>query len=123
MESTNRRAYKRDDHFRSEARVSLDGEVWHNGVVYDISAGGLKFMTNIIFDVGEHLWFDLAIPEFLSKHEIKLQGIIRRQEPDEDNRFVYGVSFKDLSADVQISIDENIMLRERFHKKKKFFAE
>ncbi|MCL1822808.1 MAG: PilZ domain-containing protein [Oscillospiraceae bacterium] len=120
MEGSNRRSYKRDTNFCTDAKVSLDGRIWHSATVYDISAGGLKFVTNIIFDMDENLWFDLDIPEFLSKHQMKLQGVIRRQEDEENEQFVYGVSFINISPDIQIGIDENIMLRERMRKKKKF---
>ena len=120
-ERTNRRAYKRDLDFCSDAKVSLDGETWHDAQVFDISAGGLKFLTNILFDIGEDLWFDLEIPEFLSKHqEIKLKGTICRQT-NEDDKFMYGVAFSDITPELQISLDENIILRSgrQFQRKRK----
>ena len=118
-DSTNRRAYKRDSCDRSNVRVSMDGNIWHEATVFDISAGGLKIVTNIIFDIGEDLWFNLDIPEFLSKRQMKIQGTIKRQEEDdEEGMFVYGVSFKDLSEAIRIGIDENILLRERMKKKR-----
>jgi c-di-GMP-binding flagellar brake protein YcgR len=116
---TNRRAYKRDNCHRSDIRISLDGYIWHEAVVFDISAGGLKIVTNIVFDIGEDLWFNLDMPEFLSKSQMKIKGTIRRQEEDdEEGMFVYGVSFRDLSEAVRIGIDENILLRERIRKKR-----
>ncbi|MDR2532183.1 MAG: PilZ domain-containing protein [Oscillospiraceae bacterium] len=121
---TNRRAYKRDICHRSNIEISLDSYIWHKAVVFDISAGGLKIVTNIIFDVGEDLWFNLDMPEFLSKSQMKIKGTIRRQEDDdEEGMFVYGVSFKDLSESVRIGIDENILLRERMHKKRIEYSE
>ncbi|MCL2693834.1 MAG: PilZ domain-containing protein [Oscillospiraceae bacterium] len=119
MNSNDRRVYKRDGNFTSDAKVSLDGVVWHDASVFDISAGGLKFVTNIIFDVGEDLWFNLELHEtFLSSDSTKLKGTIRRHEDDQDGKFVYGVSFKDLCKKIQIGIDENIMFKEAMHKKK-----
>ena len=120
-ERVNRRAYKRDPDFCSDAKVSLDGDIWHSAEVYDISAGGLKFLTNVLFDIGEDLWFDLEVPEFLAqREEIKVKGTICRQS-DEDGKFLYGVAFSQISPDLQIHLDENIMMRSgRFiHYKKK----
>ena len=124
-EGTNRRAYKRDPDFCSDAKVSLDGEIWHDAQVYDISAGGLKFLTNVMFDIGEDLWFDLEIPEFLShREEIKVKGTICRQA-NEEGKFLYGVAFTKITPELQIHLDENIMMRSgrylNFRKKKKRF--
>ncbi|MCL2109331.1 MAG: PilZ domain-containing protein [Oscillospiraceae bacterium] len=123
---TNRRAYKRDPNFCTEAKVSLDGEIWHSAQIFDISASGLKFLTNVLFDIGEDLWFDLEIPEFLHRHEeIKIKGTICRQENEDGGKFVYGVAFSQISHDLKIQIDENIMLRSsrnfQLKKKKKPF--
>ncbi|MCL2637808.1 MAG: PilZ domain-containing protein [Oscillospiraceae bacterium] len=119
MDSTNRRAYRRDICHRSRVKVSMDGSRWDEAEVFDISAGGLKIVTNIMFDIGENLWFNLDMPEFLTDRQIRIEGTIRRQETDdEEGMFVYGVSFKDLSEAVRIGIDENILFRERLHKKK-----
>jgi len=97
----------------------MDGSRWDEAEVFDISAGGLKIVTNIMFDIGENLWFNLDMPEFLTDRQIRIEGTIRRQETDdEEGMFVYGVSFKDLSEAVRIGIDENILFRERLHKKK-----
>jgi len=118
---TNRRAYKRDPDFCSDAKVSLDGDIWHDAQVFDISAGGLKFLTNVLFDIGEEIWFDLEIPEFLSKREeIKVKGSVCRQD-NEDGKFLYGVAFSHISPDLQIHLDENIVLRSgrQFKRKKK----
>ncbi|MCL2696779.1 MAG: PilZ domain-containing protein [Oscillospiraceae bacterium] len=120
---TNRRAYKRDICHRSKVKVSMDGNRWDNAEVFDISAGGLKIVTNIMFDIGENLWFNLDMPEFLTDRQIKIEGTIRRQETDdEEGMFVYGVSFKDLSESVRIGIDENILFRERVQKKKNKYS-
>ena len=117
-----KRTYKRDSYFCSDTKVSLDGNIWHDVLVYDISAGGLSFLSNIIFDLGEVLWFDLTIPEFLSQNVMKLKGEISRIE-HEGSRFLYGVAFMDISDDVRIGIDENIQMRDRIHKKKKGFSD
>ena len=117
-----KRNYKRDEYFFSDVKISLDGDVWHDAKVFDISANGLKFQSNIMFDSGDDLWFNLSIPEFLSKREMKIKGRIRRKD-QEDNMYIYGVSFEDLSPDIQIGIDENIMLRNRISKKKKEYSD
>jgi len=116
---TDRRAYKRDICHRSKIKVSMDGNRWDTAEVFDISAGGLKIVTNIMFDIGEDLWFDLDMHEFLTDRKIKIKGTIRRQETDDqEGKFVYGVSFKDLTEEVRIGIDENILFRDRMRKKK-----
>jgi c-di-GMP-binding flagellar brake protein YcgR len=123
--SNNRRAYKRDINFCNDAKVSLDGVIWHDALVFDISAGGVKFITNILFDIGDDLWFELEVPEFLDKQEVVVKGKIRRQENDEQDKFVYGVSFEEMTDAMKINIDESIMFKEKTHnfiKKKKTFS-
>ncbi|MCL2076811.1 MAG: PilZ domain-containing protein [Oscillospiraceae bacterium] len=117
-----KRFYKRDAYFCSDTKVSLDGNIWHDVLVFDISAGGLGFQSNIIFDVGETLWFDLTIPEFLSNNEVRLRGEINRVE-HEEGKFFYGVAFVDVSDDVRIGIDENINLRNRIQRRKESFKD
>jgi len=117
--SSNRRAYKRDINFCNDGKVSLDGVIWHDAMVFDISAGGMKFITNILFDIDDALWFELEVPDFLSKHEMVVKGKIRRQEDDEQGKFVYGVSFEDMTESMKVSIDENIMFKDRTHHSKK----
>ncbi|MCL2019030.1 MAG: PilZ domain-containing protein [Oscillospiraceae bacterium] len=121
---TDRRAYVRDTLYRSKIKISLDGDIWHDAWVFDISAGGLKFVTNIMFEIGVDLWFDLNIPEFLSKKQMKVQGTISRQEGnDEKGMFIYGVGFKNLSKEVRIGIDESVLFRERTRQKKKNYSD
>lgn len=111
--SNNRRAYKRDINFCNDAKVSLDGTIWHDATVFDISAGGVKFLTNILFDIDDDLWFELEVPEFLDKQEMIVKGKIRRQEDDELGKFVYGVSFEDMTESMRVSIDESISFKDR----------
>ena len=96
-----RRTYQRSEEFQFEARVSRDNAQWVDITVHDLSSEGLKFETDEQFEVGNAVWFDMKVNKLFVEFKFKAKGEIRRKDKN-----VYGASFKDLSSDIKIRIDE-----------------
>lgn len=108
MSEFDRRIYQRGSHFYTVANISSDGQSWQPAEVYDVSSGGLKLHTGLEFHAGDILWLDMTLHGFFSEFEVKTQCVVRRKLTDDD-KHVYGLSFKDLSQDIKIRIDENVI--------------
>ena len=101
MQGEDRRVFRRSESFHCEARVSKDKAEWRRVDVRDLSGEGLRFRSGEQFDVGELLWFELNVTGFLTSLDFSVRGEIRHKREN-----TYGVSFKDLSHDRKIFIDE-----------------
>lgn len=108
MSIYNQRFYQRGSHFHTIANISIDQTNWQEAEVYDISSSGLQLHTDLTFEVGDIIWLDMMLHGFFSEFEVKSPCIVRRKL-GRDNKNIYGVSFKDLSQDIRIRIDENII--------------
>jgi len=109
-----KRAYVRDTDFYSEAKISGDKKNWHTVNILDISASGIRFVSDIALTVGEILWFDLTVQNFMAESVIRTRGAVRRKEKDKTRGTVYGVSFEDLDPGLGIRIDEMIIRKARY---------
>ena len=109
MIGNERRAYVRDSEFILDAKVSKDQQHWECVEITDFSASGLNYSAGGEYKVGDILWFDLVVHDFrvLNEPLIKVRGKIRRVDRSESGNS-YGVSFKNLSMEQQIRIDEII---------------
>lgn len=108
MDSFDRRTYQRGSHFYTVANISADGQNWQTAEVYDVSSSGLQIHSDHTLHVGDVLWIDMMIHGFFTEFQVKTQCVVRRKIDGEEKN-VYGVSFKDLSQDIRIRIDENII--------------
>jgi hypothetical protein len=96
-----RRVYRRSEEFNFEVRVSRDNVQWLDVDVYDLSSEGLKFQTDEQLNVDDVVWFDLKVTKLFAEFKFTAAGVIRRKDGN-----VFGASFKDLSEDIKIRIDE-----------------
>jgi hypothetical protein len=102
-----KRSYSRGTHFNCTIRISPNGEEWHHARATDLSSGGLKLTSTVVYEVDQTLWFDIIIEGFLTEFECKTQGIVRRKQVlPNDN--VYGIEFVGLNEDIRIRIDESV---------------
>lgn len=108
MDAFDRRTYQRGGHFVTIANISADDQNWQTADVYDISSGGLQLHTDLELSVNDVLWIDMTIHGFFTEFDVKTQIVVRRKL-GRDDKNVYGVSFKGLSQDIKIRIDENII--------------
>ena len=102
-----RRKYQRCDSVVCKALMSLDGIRWETVELYDLSAGGLCFYSNCIFNENGKLYFNLYVYNMLSEFNIMLEGSILRAERSK-GRNIYAVKFENINKYHQVQLDELI---------------
>ena len=109
-----RRVYVRETRFYPETRISADGFDWHDIIVLDFSAGGVKFIANdkTEYKIGDILLFRVETHEFPMEF-MDVQMEIRRAEHASDGQIIYGTVFIGLTSEQHINIDETILYRKR----------
>jgi len=93
----------------------MDGaERWSDAYVLDIAAGGLLFLTDTSYKMGELLWFDLQIdpmtPGISQKIIMKVKGEIIGDRGVRDGKRSYSVRFAEISNEDRIRIDELVRM-------------
>jgi len=107
---TERRNYPRCSNLICKLFVSTNGIRWDEIELYDISAGGLKYATEVTYEVGAKIRFNLYIYNMLSEFNMKLEGEIVRAERCKGKN-AYAVKFIDFNKYHQIQLDELIRSR------------
>ena len=111
MDRQIRREYIRTDSWRVEAKVSEDMKTWFNVEVPDISAGGLMFNTDKLYNVGDILWLEVYInPKMLHIGDIniKSKAVVKSVREVRGGHNAVGVEFRELPKNTQIHLDEVI---------------
>jgi len=90
--------------------MSTDGKWWDEFEIYDISAGGLKFVSGRLFLVETLVHFRLNVYNMLSEFNLKFEGYITRVDMDNGKR-EYAVRFGNIDKFSQIQLDEVIKSR------------
>jgi hypothetical protein len=114
-ETPTKRNYVRTDSWAVTATVSKDAIAQCKNVpVPDIAAGGLLFLSDIPFEQGDLLQFDLHIdpmaPGISRKIRIKTNGEITGDRGTRDGMHAFSVKFTDISKGDRIRIDELIRM-------------
>jgi len=82
--------------------------------VQDIAAGGLLFLTDEPFEVGEELWLELdidpMIPGIYGRIHMEAKGEIRGDRGIRDGRYAYSVEFTEITNENRTRLDELIRL-------------
>ena len=115
LETPTKRNYVRTDSWAVTATVSKDAIAQCKNVpVPDIAAGGLLFLSDIPFEQGDLLQFDLHIdpmaPGISRKIRIKTTGEITGDRGTRDGKHAFSVKFTDISKGDSIRIDELIRM-------------
>lgn len=105
-----RRSYPRCDNLVCKILMSTDGIRWEEVELCDISAGGLKFITESSHEVGASLRFNLYIYNMLSEFNMKMEGKIVRIDRSRGKN-AYAVKFVNFNKYHQIQLDELIRSR------------
>lgn len=106
-EGIERRKYHRIDSIVYKAVLSLDGINWESFHISDISAEGLRFVSDRSIDSGSKLFFNICIYNMLSEFDLKLQGHIVREEAGKD-LYSYSAKFDDIDKYTWVQLDELI---------------
>lgn len=96
-----RRKYKRWNNPLCKVMLSNDKKSWEGCEVCDLSAGGLKFIGNRHFSIGQFIYVDLTVFSGCSEFRMVLTAQIVHGVDLE-----YGVKFLDISKQHIIQIDE-----------------
>jgi len=109
------RQYVRTGNWSITAIVSkADTQQWGDASVKDIAAGGLLFLTDMPYQKGDLLRFDLQIdpmtPGISRKIRMKASGEIIGDRGTREGRYAFSVRFTEISREDRIRIDELVRL-------------
>lgn len=104
------RKFQRCSNLICKVFVSTDEIKWNEVGLCNISAGGIKVSSKEMYELGQHLYFNLYIYNMLSEFIIRVEGeILRVEEGAYTNSF--GIKFVDFDKYHQIQLDEVIRSR------------
>lgn len=104
---TERRMYKRCTNTICRTGMSPEGTHWVTVDLQDISAGGLNFQSDSVYEVGQKLFFDLQVYYAFSEFNLRFEGEIIYHRKEESGNH-YGVKFVNVDNYYQIQLDEII---------------
>ena len=110
------REYVRTDHWSVIAKISRDenAEKWIDVQIPNLAAGGLLFLTDLVFENGDELWFDLLIdpmmPGIAGKIPMRAKGVVRGDRGMKDGLHAYSVEFLVISNSNRIRLDELVRM-------------
>jgi len=105
---------QRREFFRCECIIPFKYNIndsWEEGIIKDISGGGLRFITNVKLQISELIICDIP----LDGQEISARGrlISREDSNTETYKYQYRVSFEELSKIEREKIIQYIFLQQR----------
>jgi hypothetical protein len=114
LETPINRNYVRTGNWSVTAKVSRNDSKSSEASVLDIAAGGLLFVSDVNYENGEILRFDLHIdpmaPGIPRKIRIKTKGEITSNRGIRDGKNAFSVKFTEISKEDRIRIDELIRM-------------
>ena len=116
LEAQINREYVRTDNWSIVAKVCRDEYTgkWVDVKIPNVAAGGLLFLTEATFEVGETLCFDLLIdpmtPGISGKIPMKAKGVVRGDRGMRDGLHAYSVEFTEISKSNRIRLDELVRM-------------
>ncbi len=102
-----RRKYQRCGGTICKAVISVNGEGQKEFELCDISAGGIKFVSQSRYEENTSLTVSLTVYSLLSEFKMKLDGHIVRVECTKHG-YAYSVKFDNISIYNQVQLDEII---------------
>lgn len=102
---TERRKYQRCDNVVCETTVNVDGDQWIVAELCDISAAGLRFASEHVFNIEDKLLVHLVVYNMLSEFKIKVSGSVIRID-HECGKSIYVIKYKDINKHTLVLLDE-----------------
>ncbi len=99
------RKYQRCESKICKVEMSTNGLEWDWVELRDISAGGLKFVSETTYPFGSKVQFDLYVYSACSEFNMKLQGGIIRYERQKGIN-MYAVAFDSMDKCKRVQLDE-----------------
>ena len=116
IETRINREYVRTDCWAVIAKTSREENRgnWLDVRVPNIAAGGLLFLSDLVYEAGESLWFDLQIdpltPGVLGTIQMKTKGEVKGDRGIREGLHAYSVEFIEISKSDRIRLDELIRI-------------
>jgi len=116
LESQINREYVRTDCWSVVAKASKDenDERWFDVRIPNIAAGGLLFLSDLVFESGDSLWFELQIdpmtPGVVGNIRMKVKGEVKGNRGEREGLNSYSVVFTEISHSNRIRLDELILM-------------
>ena len=115
LENPINRKYVRTGNWSVTATVSKgDAQQRSDAIVLDIAAGGLLFLTDMSYESGDLLRFDLQIdpmaPGISRKIRMKVKGEVIGDRGMRGGKHAFSVKFTEISKEDRIRIDELIRM-------------
>ena len=85
-------------------RAGALSETWRRVAAIDFSAGGLSFESEELFEAGEPMEFEIALPSLRMPLHLRAQMV--RSEVLAPGRYGCAAEFVDVTPDQQAAIDE-----------------
>jgi hypothetical protein len=105
-EGFNRRVYmRREDPFMA-ADSSDDKSEWEVVSVKNVSSGGLKFLSEKLYEKGDVLWFSLRVVSPRTEYRRVVKSEVLNNYGNVAKKHAYGVIFKEMSNNDHITLDE-----------------
>jgi hypothetical protein len=108
-----KRDYARTDNFSVDAKISANKKEWFRVQVPNIAAGGLLFITDRQYQLGDLLYFDLRIDPRITiiiPISFNIRGEIKHDRGVEAGKHTYAVTFTEITPNDQIRLDELVRL-------------
>jgi len=87
-------------------------EMWQEGRIADLSAGGLRLMTSQFIERGEELELQVQLPMQQGPYVLVGRAVWRKETPTHHE---YGVAFVDVTPEKQIGIDGLVRVLSQEH--------
>ena len=85
-------------------RRGVMADEWQSGIILNLSAGGLRFHADAVYELGQELEFRMELPAL--SRPLEVFGAVAWSQLRAAGVTEYGVAFLELSVDQQIAVDE-----------------
>jgi len=85
-------------------RASQLASLWHQATLTDLSAGGMRFTTDELLEVGAKLEFEVRLS--IRQASFILRGFVASEQSLDATHTEYGVGFLDLAPNERVEVDE-----------------
>jgi len=92
-------------------RLGVFSEGWRKVATTDISAGGISFETEELFDLDESVEIQLTLPNFRTPFLIR--GKVMRSHPRPKGTWEVALQFVEIKPEEQLQIDELVRFLRR----------
>ncbi|GEM_PF-3315918 len=94
-------------------RASELASLWQKGIMTDLSAGGMRFTTDELVELGTKLEFEVRLS--IRQIPFTLRGFVASEQSLDATQTDYGVGFLDLDPNERVGVDELVQFLSQGH--------